>query len=91
MSYHPKCFTEKQWLEWKAAARGAKPTSYCRDCLPCFKHKMMRDGLCEHPETRFLRAPTRSFDGRLDVEIKGVRVKEMRDDIENSELHFTER
>lgn len=57
----PPCFsTHEKWREYVAAYLiSRKDPGYvnqCRDCTPAYKKAMMREGLCEHPETVFIRS-----------------------------------
>lgn len=59
----PMCFTYRQWKEYVAAhflsghsgRAESSSVEYCRDCSPQHKAMMMRQGLCGHPETVFIR------------------------------------
>jgi hypothetical protein len=57
------CFTYKQWKEYVSAhflsghsgRSESSPVEYCRDCSPKHRDAMVRQGLCGHPETVFIR------------------------------------
>lgn len=59
----PMCFTYKQWKEYVVAhflsghsgRSESSPVDYCRDCSQKHRDKMVRDGMCGHPETVFIR------------------------------------
>jgi hypothetical protein len=65
----PRCFSSHQkWREYVAACMISRKEesgiiSHCRDCTPEYKAAMMRDGLCDHPETVFIRS--RQFNGEV--------------------------
>ena len=56
--YYPACFSSaSQYRDWVTLNRwSAQPRdpSYCLDCTPEFKEKMMGENRCAHPETRFV-------------------------------------
>lgn len=50
------CFESfEQFKLWKDAARMAPPgnSGYCTDCTPDYQNRMIKDGRCEFPDTRF--------------------------------------
>jgi hypothetical protein len=55
---HPDCFDNaiqyRQYIWLMRQADSPKDNGYCLDCTPEHKAKMMREGRCEHPETRFV-------------------------------------
>ena len=55
---HPDCFnSSKQYRDYVWLMRGAsepKDTGVCLDCSPEYKARMMAEGRCEHPETKFV-------------------------------------
>lgn len=53
----PKCFTDAQWHSWKAAARMSRPSglhTYCEDCTPSYRDRMLVAGRCAFPNTHFV-------------------------------------
>lgn len=69
---HPPCFEDaKQYRDWmwlNRQARQSTDTSYCLDCTPEFKERMLNEGKCSHPETRFVVWSSRS----RELEVIGV-------------------
>lgn len=69
MSY-PPCFDSQQQFDaWEKAANDPslehthKPT-YCSDCLPDFKRRMLSQGRCIHPEVTFHQNGPQAYYGR---------------------------
>lgn len=55
---HPDCFDNatayRQYMWFIKEAASPKDRNYCLDCNPEHKSKMLAEGRCEHPETRFV-------------------------------------
>lgn len=55
---HPACFESaeqyRDYIHLMRQSSNPKDTGVCMDCTPEFKTKMLEQGLCEHPETRFV-------------------------------------
>ena len=53
----PPCFARRKYYElWLDAAHETNQvlkSEYCTDCMPSFKARMCKMGLCEHTETVF--------------------------------------
>lgn len=49
---HPKCFTRKQWDDWRHAWRWGFVLP-CQDCIQEHKDKMIAAGRCENPDFDF--------------------------------------
>jgi hypothetical protein len=53
----PKCFhNHQQFVIWMAAARntgGCFEASYCTDCTPEYKARMLAEKRCDHPDIVF--------------------------------------
>jgi len=58
----PRCFSSHaKWREYVAACMISRKDesgyiNHCRDCTPDYKKTMMRAGVCDHPETVFIRS-----------------------------------
>lgn len=55
----PECFDSaaqyREWVELKRqSTQWQSHPGVCVDCTPEFKEKMMRQGRCQHPETKFV-------------------------------------
>lgn len=53
----PKCFSSvADWKEWNRLDIISEQvnTTVCTDCTPAFKLRMIEEGKCDHPETRFI-------------------------------------
>lgn len=59
----PPCFESvAQWVEWKSLAEHSRvhvgrEITFCEDCLPDYRDRMIASGRCEHPETIFVSEP----------------------------------
>lgn len=58
--YIPRCTTLEDYAAWLKFPPYPR-VGFCGDCTPAFKRKMMDQGRCDHPETRF----ERDEDGQL--------------------------
>lgn len=68
---HPPCFDSKAEFDaWEEALSkcafepGHPPPTYCSDCLPDYKAKMLEQGRCIHPTVRFFKNGPQSYYGR---------------------------
>ena len=51
-----KCATDKQYREWREAARNSPPSMsawFCTDCTPAYQKKMLEQGKCARPDIKF--------------------------------------
>jgi len=56
MKLHYKCATDKQYREWREAARRSHPSFsawFCTDCTPTYQKEMIAKEKCVRPEIRF--------------------------------------
>jgi hypothetical protein len=55
---HPACFESsdqyRDYIHLMRQSSNPKDTGVCMDCTPEFKTRMLEEGLCDHPETRFV-------------------------------------
>lgn len=55
---HPACFESpdqyRDYIHLMRQSSNPKDTGVCLDCTPEFKTQMLEEGLCDHPETRFV-------------------------------------
>lgn len=55
---HPDCFNNaieyRQYVWLMRQSDSPTDHGYCLDCSPEHKAQMLREGRCEHPETRFV-------------------------------------
>lgn len=55
---HPSCFESaeqyRDYIHLMRQSSNPRDTGVCTDCTPEFKTKMLEEGLCDHPETRFV-------------------------------------
>lgn len=55
---HPACFESSEqyrdYIHLMRQSSNPKDTGVCLDCTPEFKTQMLEEGLCDHPETRFV-------------------------------------
>ena len=55
---HPACFESpdqyRDYIHLMRQSSNPKDTGVCMDCTPEFKTQMLEEGLCDHPETRFV-------------------------------------
>lgn len=55
---HPACFESaeqyRDYIHLMRQSSNPKDTGVCLDCTPEFKTQMLEQGLCDHPETRFV-------------------------------------
>lgn len=72
-SVHPACFEDsnqyRDYIHLMRASSEPRDTGVCMDCTPEFKTKMLEEGLCDHPETRFILWRNKHEE---DVEVIGV-------------------
>lgn len=73
----PRCFNNyKEFKLWITAARGAHPApahSYCEDCTPEYRDKMIEENRCAYPQTTF-KILQGEFVGRRSIEdVKAIR------------------
>lgn len=62
VSSTPACFDSKEQFKvyerlrhmTLAHAKTRSDTNFCLDCTPEYQQKMLMEGRCEHPETRFV-------------------------------------
>jgi len=69
---YPACFSSasqyREWIYLNRQASQPRDPSYCLDCTPEFKERMMGENRCSHPETRFVIWASRS----KELEVIGV-------------------
>lgn len=68
---YPRCFDSQQHYQWWLEAleecrikEGHPKPTYCSDCLPEFKKRMISEGRCEHPTVKFFKNGPKSYYGR---------------------------
>lgn len=50
----PLCFSLRQWKEWRIYAVQVNPAdTYCEDCTPEYKERMMKENRCLWPCVEF--------------------------------------
>lgn len=69
---YPACFNNaaqyRDWVHLNRQATQPRDPSYCLDCTPEFKERMLNEHRCSHPETRFVVWTSRG----KDMEVIGV-------------------
>ena len=76
-SAKPLCFdTMKDFKRWVTAARSSHPHpahSYCEDCTAEYRDRMIIEGRCGHPQTKFKRVYGELVGRRPLTEVKKLR------------------
>jgi hypothetical protein len=85
---YPTCFNDpKEFKDWVRYARQSKPSesdSFCTDCTPDYRDKMVAEKRCQFPDTIFVLTTTK-VGNHIETELVGRRsrksIKKLREQL----------